>query len=972
MALAVLSLGLVNAAPVHVAIWDPQFGTKEMRFTLDLPGLDQTAKILATKGCDVSRLTSAQLNDPSTFSATKFDVLILPGDVFPVPNVPAIKSFADGGGVLVALGTNVPFLIAIEPEADGYWTMAPKTPQFAWQRKDISDVYGLKYIWRPNLHDSGAVHDPSPLLLQYLPTAKTIRRTLPSRWIISGDGAKMYPLLGSRRPDGVAVSPQIYIAQKGAHTAIIAAPRFNTTGVAGFALPDDTIAALVKIGGDIKRGIIHLDPASAINLPADMPSPGPLEMRVGSGSVNPDGAASQKRWGKFDGSCVDLPQNAMPDALPRNLQAGKSATLVLPSSPPSEKVAQFFRIRAAYVKTGAGLKVAIEDGASSRVLWNETLNYIDTRGTSNHNAIDDIQPIEFNRVIFLPPASATARLVVTNAGIETLYLDAAQIEVHKAPTPARFVGVGAGPPYPDPKYTQQWAPIRTSLRTQYVGPPGDPKRWDKMDQKIDDALKANPRIQGIIEGTPAWAAASPERLAEAEKARRPSTVAPDREKYIQMLSELVARYGDKIAFYEIWNEPDLQQYWRGSQLEYIEFFKSAIETIRKGAPKAVVVAGGLSGANESWVRGMVEAGVLPLADVLAFHPYAGKTPAWDARYGTEEGALYSCGIGTELYCDESGFPFNNAEWFQPPPFWTPQLQARYTDIAFARLLGTGVAKLQIFIAGPNSGPYDVFETRDTPRPAYSVVDDYLALSRNDGHMEYVSLTAPDGAALQGTYVAAASHPDGSVDIVVNPAEVAALHPEPLPVFDFDTIAGWTTFFGKATASAGKVTVTPADGKAYAGFYQSVSVDPLKTPIIEVNVPQSDAGYDLVLKLPDGKKVDAATGQHGGIWTGDLRKLLPPGAKEFELSFRVNGPTVFDSVHFGADPLAPTTAPVSAASVPVRLLVPLSGKVPYSAKATCSGAPVAVKSTLTTSAGLSYADVTLSLTGRTVVTLTPSR
>ena len=102
----------------------------------------------------------------------------------------------------------------------------------------------------------------------------------------------------------------------------------------------------------------------------------------------------------------------------------------------------------------------------------------------------------------------------------------------------------------------------------------------------------------------------------------------------------------------------------------------------------------------------------------------------------------------------------------------------------------------------------------------------------------------------------------------------------------------------------KITVTPGPGQRGAGFYEIVSVDIARTTFLDIDIPGAPAGYDLLLKLPDGKAIPVLTGQAAGPWRSDLRLLLPAGTRDFQVSFRVYGPTVFGQAHFMADTAVP--------------------------------------------------------------------
>src|SRR5690606_35867363 len=177
---------------------------------------------------------------------------------------------------------------------------------------------------------------------------------------------------------------------------------------------------------------------------------------------------------------------------------------------------------------------------------------------------------------------------------------------------------------------------------------------------------------------------------------RPHTVPPDPQKYAQIVEDVIARYGDRIDSYEIWNEADIDQFYRGTEAEYITLFKTIVPIIRRLDPTAKIFSTGMAGMHEEFLRKMWHAGVLDEVDMVAFHPYAGKGPAWDIPYGLLEGTLMSWGVDREIFCNESGFTYLNAAWFQPPPVITPQRQRDLLNTAMGRLLATGLPKLSIF------------------------------------------------------------------------------------------------------------------------------------------------------------------------------------------------------------------------------------------------------------------------------------
>lgn len=786
---------LAFAQTPRVAVWDPVKGTQEGRFALDLAYLDRVASWLAEAGVQVERVTTEQIGDPQAFSAAKFDALMLEGDAMPRKNIAAMKKFADDGGVLVALGSKIPFLIAIEPQENGEWTMSPKEPRFAWQTGELLGHFQVKYVYDPSRHDLGVNHTSTDLFRRYLPEAPDIRNAKLRGWWIVPFGStgkpagEFYPLVRSQRIDGKDVTPQLFIAKLDKRHAIISLNEFYTREATGdekgderWSVGRETVVALAHVARDLKSGALALTPEMKIDLPENLAPAEPMRTRLPKGEVNPGGGVTPiARWGRFDGASLELGETvprgtASEGTLPHALEPGASVTLPLPASTPSSFSV---RIRGGFAATGAGLVVRVGD----EVAWSELLSYVDASGGGNYGVTDiGSAPAEFHRVAFVQRLSGSRTLTLSNPGQKPVYFDAVQLEPADATGEAgEDVVMGLNYAYQGgwpttmkepPAVTQGWTSIRGIARGQHVGPPGDPKRWEKLDAALDRQLAVSPNVHLLLEGTPEWAAINPERYALGKSRNRPHCTAPDPQKYAEIVRHIITKYGDRIDAYEVWNEAESGHFYYGSHEEYLQLFDALSSVIEELDPTAKILTTGMAGFHEDFVRKLADHGALDRAEYFAFHPYAGKSPAWDVPFGLLEGSLYALGEDIEVYCNESGFPFLNAEWFTPPPSYTPALQAQMLDIAIARLMSNAsLAKLSVFHAGGDKHHFGLIDEQGQPRPAYGVFADYQLLSRDGGRRIPIGVTPADGTMpLQGVYTIASRHEDGRVTIVVNPSE----------------------------------------------------------------------------------------------------------------------------------------------------------------------------------------------------------
>lgn len=995
---ACMALSCSRAAAPRIAVWDPQGGTHETRFKIDRAFLDQGAAWLRTGGCEVTRLTAAQLADPAVLQAGRFDACASAGDAVPRAAIPNLLAFSEQGGVLMALDARIPFLVAIAPGADGSWTMSPQEPKFAWQTEEILGALGGRYLYSPSQHDQGILHAATPLLKRYLPEAPDLRGVkLRSNFIVTAAGGVFYPLLRSRRYDGLDTTPQMWVMRDGRRTAIVSASA-RYTGDAEtnlWALGRATVVALAHLAKDLHDGTLTLTPEMAIALDEKLPPPPPLTGRLVRGhGVDPEGANVLARWGQFDGSCVelgpplasgrtaDLAAGAPSAQMPRALEAGAAVHLAFPAAA-AASAPRFLRIRGACTNGGVVLRVAQGD----TVLWRERLTCPDASGAGNTQAPDlKGAAAEFVRIVYLPPAPA-GTITLANDGGAAFYVDAVQIETPGAPREmhialnAGYLAEGLGRDRVPRDLTHTWTGLRLSSRTQWVGPPDATGRWDRCEKLIDAALDVNPHLELIWEGTAPWDAVSPARYAEGVQARRPHCVPPDPAKYAEIVEHLTRRYGDRLEMVELWNEANGQQFWRGTYQEYADFCKMAIPIVRRFAPHARIISTGTAGWSDDFFDVLIQNDLMKDIDLVPNHVYAGKSVGWDIAYGVGQGGMYAAGVEKEIYCNEQGFVFQNSEWFTAPPVYTPHLQMILLNKALARLMATDLAKVSIFNAGGDEHAFGLIDANGRPRPAYAVFADYLSLDH--GRRWNVVLTASDGGALEGVYEAASLHPDGSVSVVLNPSEIARFDPpeaaaaQPKPAVENLLVSvKANVFYGRAAKEAdGRVTLTPDAGKAYAGYELPRVLNLAQQPMVEVDVPACAKTWSMTVKA-DGRSVPVFTDQKTGIARFDLRTVLPQDTQEASgLTLRAAGATTLAAVRLLSGPAAPASAaPARAAAapepLPVRLLVPLPRAAGCHATARMGTNAVPARIAVRQAAGQTWAEVDLGLTGRTVLTLAP--
>ncbi len=84
---------------------------------------------------------------------------------------------------------------------------------------------------------------------------------------------------------------------------------------------------------------------------------------------------------------------------------------------------------------------------------------------------------------------------------------------------------------------------------------------------------------------------------------------------------LARRYRGRVLSWEIWNEPDNRDYWRGSVAQFAELLRVGARAVRAADPSAQVVFGGVAGHPSFVAEVMARPELGDLVDVINAHAY---------------------------------------------------------------------------------------------------------------------------------------------------------------------------------------------------------------------------------------------------------------------------------------------------------------------------------------------------------------
>jgi hypothetical protein len=138
--------------------------------------------------------------------------------------------------------------------------------------------------------------------------------------------------------------------------------------------------------------------------------------------------------------------------------------------------------------------------------------------------------------------------------------------------------------------------------------------WAFWDMLLDEADRAHIQLIPYVAYTPEWAAGTSDQFW-----KRPPT---DAQLYADFMYQIARRYRGRIHSWEIWNEPDITEYWMGSPDQFAELVKQAAAAIRRADPDATVVLAGMSRGPSPFFQRLIEQHHIDrLVDVVAMHGY---------------------------------------------------------------------------------------------------------------------------------------------------------------------------------------------------------------------------------------------------------------------------------------------------------------------------------------------------------------
>lgn len=139
--------------------------------------------------------------------------------------------------------------------------------------------------------------------------------------------------------------------------------------------------------------------------------------------------------------------------------------------------------------------------------------------------------------------------------------------------------------------------------------------WEGADQ-LDALKKYNIPALGQLFTTPDWAAASG---GQPKKPGYSQCLVPDMNLFSEYVYQTVKHYGNYIKYWEIWNEPEVGMFWKGTPEKFGELVQTAVKAAKKADPNCKIMSAGFTAPPWVWHEKSAKAGAFKGIDLISFH-----------------------------------------------------------------------------------------------------------------------------------------------------------------------------------------------------------------------------------------------------------------------------------------------------------------------------------------------------------------
>ncbi|MEJ3403891.1 endo-1,4-beta-xylanase [Rathayibacter sp. YIM 133350] len=166
---------------------------------------------------------------------------------------------------------------------------------------------------------------------------------------------------------------------------------------------------------------------------------------------------------------------------------------------------------------------------------------------------------------------------------------------------------------------------RDEFEWNRIEPRDDNFDWWKFDQAVNLAYARNVEFIGKLVYSAAWASSAPAGTPTNQIKYYPPRNLAD---YVDYVTAVVSRYKDRVKVWEVWNEPNFDDYWKPAPdaAAYAKMLKVTYAAIKKVDPTSTVLAPATAGYDAAFMNTLSANGADNSYDGLSIHAYVRGTP----------------------------------------------------------------------------------------------------------------------------------------------------------------------------------------------------------------------------------------------------------------------------------------------------------------------------------------------------------
>jgi hypothetical protein len=266
--------------------------------------------------------------------------------------------------------------------------------------------------------------------------------------------------------------------------------------------------------------------------------------------------------------------------------------------------------------------------------------------------------------------------------------------------------------------------VRVGLYWQEVAPLAGQYTFGAYDAVLAQARTSGLNVLAILAYAAQWCTTAP-----TDPSWNPTHYPPlDLSMWCGYVAAVVGRYKDQIHHWEVWNEPDLAQFWCGTPAEYARLLAETYRTIKHIDPTANVLLGGLAfleqaGQPASAFLSQILADTQhPAAanfDIAAVHFYGTPDQA-AARLSELNWTLAQAGVtGRPVWVTEAGLPTDPAL-----SSGGTEGQAEWLSDTLPALITAGANRVfwfQLYDTPCDTRGFGLLDSTLSPRPAFAAL-----------------------------------------------------------------------------------------------------------------------------------------------------------------------------------------------------------------------------------------------------------